>query len=35
MLAPETLTLWTDRPAGAFHNVAGTASIFEVTVRGR
>ena len=30
--ASETLTLWTDRPAGAFQNVAGTATIFEVTI---
>ena len=32
VLAPETLTLWTDRPAGTFQNVAGTSTIFEITV---
>lgn len=31
VLAPETLTLWTDRPAGSFQSLAG-ATIFEVTV---
>lgn len=30
--APETLTLWTDRPAGTFQNVAGTSTIFEITI---
>ncbi len=30
--ASETLTLWTDRPTGTFHDVAGTSAIFEVTV---
>jgi adhesin/invasin len=30
--ASETLTLWTDRSAGTFRNVAGTSTIFEVTV---
>src|SRR5882672_3334613 len=32
VLAPETLTLWTDRVNGTFHDLAGTAPIFEVTV---
>lgn len=32
VLAPETLTLWTDRPNGIFHDLAGTATIFEVTI---
>jgi len=31
VLAPETLTLWTDRPNGAFRNLSGS-TIFEVTV---
>ena len=32
VLAPEMLTLWTDRSSGVFRNVAGTSTIFEVTV---
>ncbi len=31
-LAPETLTLWTDRSNGTFRSVAGTSAIFEITV---
>ena len=30
--APETLTLWTDRPAATFQSVAGTSTIFEITI---
>jgi hypothetical protein len=32
VLAPETLTLWTDRPSGVFRNLSGGGSIFELTV---
>ncbi len=32
VLAPETLTLWTDRSSGTFRDLAGASPIFEVTV---
>ncbi len=31
VLAPETLTLWTDRPSGSFQDLAGS-TIFEITI---
>ena len=32
LLADETLTLWTDRPTGTFRDIAGTTTLFEITV---
>src|SRR6185295_5885565 len=32
VLAPETLTLWTDRPSGVFRDLAGSTTLFEITV---
>ena len=32
VLAPETLTLWTDRTTGTFRDLAGTTTLFEITV---
>src|SRR6185503_4656444 len=32
VLAPETLTLWTDRSNGVFRDLAGSTTLFEITV---